>query len=264
MSNRRAFTLLELLVSMAVLALVVVLAASIVQMAARSWLSGKAQADNFAKARSSLDLIAREIRAGVFQRDVVAFEAPGGSPDFRFVSRHAATQGGRELQTLRYVVDGLDATEPAADEIGLFRTSRRWAFTQKAAITNELDMGAGTPQQIGPGVLAFAYRFFTANGEALQAFNFDYKDRGAAGNTGVVRIACAVADDRTLDLLVSTGSLKPLVEALQSDAEDGAAMPTASWEATFLSLEENNDLPVIALQGLRVFEFTIYLPVTDG
>ncbi len=263
--RRRGFSLIELLVSVVVLSLIVVLAASIVQLAARSWVSGKNQADNYAKARSTLDLIARELRAGVFRSDVQAFKDPSGEDDFRFLTRQAATRGDRGLLAVGYSVNGLGIDNPQPDELGLFRIGKRYNFDDRPDFATGIDfLPDPDTQQIGPGILAFTHRFYTRSGQPAKSFNFDHSNPQADSNTGTVRLACAVTDDRTLELLVSSGGLKPLAQALQNIAETSTGSPVAAWTEAVQQLVESGVIPAPVGAGIRMFEHTLRLPTSDA
>jgi prepilin-type N-terminal cleavage/methylation domain-containing protein len=72
-SERRAFTLLELLVSVTILALLVILLFSIVEGATRLWRSSENRVDSYREARAALNVIASDLRSALITTDTNFF-----------------------------------------------------------------------------------------------------------------------------------------------------------------------------------------------
>ncbi|HEX8295610.1 MAG TPA: prepilin-type N-terminal cleavage/methylation domain-containing protein, partial [Chthoniobacteraceae bacterium] len=70
MNHKRAFTLVELMLALAVTGLLVVVLINIANTTSNAWLSGEAQAESYANARGSINLMAREIKGAVVDLDL--------------------------------------------------------------------------------------------------------------------------------------------------------------------------------------------------
>ena len=81
--KRNAFTLVEMLVAIAVLALVTVLIADMMGSVSSAWNRSREKMDNFGKGRALLNLLQQELQNAVLREDLPVF--PGG--DFAFYTR---------------------------------------------------------------------------------------------------------------------------------------------------------------------------------
>ena len=108
-SGSRAFSILELLVAMAILALLLAIMASMVTSVSSRWRSTFDRVDNFTKARISLEVIGRDIRQGVIQRGLTNFPTAGSASDFRLITQSLGT-GNRGLSVVEYLVVGPSAS----------------------------------------------------------------------------------------------------------------------------------------------------------
>ena len=90
-SPRSAFTLLELLVAVAITLIMVALMASIANFTTRAWQRGEGKAETNAGARGALALIGRELQGAVIDNDLgfIVQTVPGESNNFvlKFLSR---------------------------------------------------------------------------------------------------------------------------------------------------------------------------------
>ncbi|MGF1656698.1 MAG: type II secretion system protein J [Verrucomicrobiales bacterium] len=258
--GKLGFTLTEMLVSVAMLALIVVLTASAVQLASRSWIDGQARADNFAKARSALDLVARELRASILHPDVSSFESPNGSEGLFFFSRHNATSGPRNLLAVGYQLSTSGQTD--VDQIGLLRQHQLWTFEDRVPVDSMTSaMTDSETQQIGPGIIHFKAVFEERGGASRETFSMDFSMPQALSNTEAVRMACVVVDDRTLTLLADTDQLGLVVNALRSAEPTTGERDAQAWENALDELTANGSLAAVMRQGIRIFEQTVKLPL---
>src|ERR1035437_5758317 len=82
--NRVAFTLIELLASMAILALIMVMLFSAFEQISKAWTQGESRVETFTEARAVLDLMSRELSQAIAtpqitfraEKDKVYFVAP--------------------------------------------------------------------------------------------------------------------------------------------------------------------------------------------
>lgn len=72
-SSTRAFTLIELLASLAILALIMTMLFSIFEQVNKAWLNGEGRVDTFTQARAILDLMTRELSQAIATSKVPFF-----------------------------------------------------------------------------------------------------------------------------------------------------------------------------------------------
>ena len=89
--NRRAFTIVELLVATAVLALIVSLLGSMTSNVSRVWMTGNAQSDRRRNARAIVDLISSDLKGAMLPVDPAAEPT---KPNLQFVLNPAAIPNG--------------------------------------------------------------------------------------------------------------------------------------------------------------------------
>jgi prepilin-type N-terminal cleavage/methylation domain-containing protein len=76
MRQRRAFTLVELLIAMTILSLVVILLASLLSGVSRAWTSGEQQVETFQDGRAILELMSRELAQAVISPKLQLVQNP--------------------------------------------------------------------------------------------------------------------------------------------------------------------------------------------
>jgi prepilin-type N-terminal cleavage/methylation domain-containing protein len=240
----RGFTLLELLVAMAVLALMTVLLAQILVSTSKSWLGGQARANNFAKARSMLDLMARDVQSGVFRSDLGAFD---GS-EMSFYTRRAgvSTNQVRDVSLVKYYLS--NSTLQRADLA--IPWSNNAASDISFGTTNSLPQLAGvTARDASPGVVGFKALFLQQDGTLSATFD-------PATSRGVA-IGLAVVDDRTLAKLGTT-QIAGLQAGFAANTT-GTNSLKADWEAYLTNVNWTN-YPSDLGRGLKIFERNVLFP----
>lgn len=76
-NGTRAFTLPEMLVSVAIMAIVVVLLSSMIGAVNKAWLSGRERVENFQNGRAILEIMARELSTSVISSNLQFVQNPG-------------------------------------------------------------------------------------------------------------------------------------------------------------------------------------------
>ena len=253
-SSGRAFTVLELLVAMSVLALVLVFITQAIGAVSRTWKSGVARIDNFAKARVILGLLERDIQSAVLRRDLGAFVDGGGSNACAFYSRIGG-QTNRRLSLIRYSL----ANPTTAPVLQRADYSLDYATnTLTLGSTNSLpDLSKVSSQDVAGGILRFEWQFLAADGTLQPAYQFDYDKPDSAANTKALVISVLVLDDDALRLGQQTEKLAGLLDKFVGAP---AANQTYAqlWNADLNSPPQNLPEPLRA--GVRVFERHITLP----
>src|SRR2546427_492634 len=108
----RAFTLIELLASMAILGLIVVMLLGVFQQTSKAWLRGESHVETFTQARAALDFMCRELSQAI-ATDKISFFAqqdttPLGNPP-------AASQITLHLDNVAFIASVGDSTSDGMD-----------------------------------------------------------------------------------------------------------------------------------------------------
>jgi len=207
-----SFSLIELLVSIAVLTLLLAILASFFVSINSTWMLGKSTINNFAKARSSLDIMTLDYQVGVFRPDVPAFT--GGSNTFYTLRQSSSTLTDSPRSLVCYQIQS-SATNSVLQRAANPVTTIPFTQTTIPAATNFLNMV--------DGVLKMQLTFVKPNGATSTTY--------ATGDMAV-GIDLAIVDDATLSVLVASGKLS----TLSSDPAftvNANQTPYQSWQANF-------------------------------
>lgn len=273
-SDSLAFSLLEMLVAVAVLAVVVVLFSQMVAMVMRTWNAGRSQADNFAQARVALEVMSRDLEAMVRTPDLPAFSIDG-QPRLAFHTKQqglvAPTENGtRPLCRIIYTVTNVAGTSLLRRSAKGFNFGEDVGFapTNWSVATN----GAVFDSDIGPGVLLLRHQFIGTNGLNLLPGEINAGWTNLATTNGVsslraVVLSLAVLDRDHLKILQDAGKLAQL-QANFGTNNPGALLSYAStWQAQLNDSARPllaGGVPAVVLQGLKIFERTVLLPPIGG
>ncbi len=252
-----AFSLIEVLVAMAVLALMVVFLSQLLQSASDGLLGGKARVNSFTKARSMLDLLSRDVQAGVFRDDLAAFADGSPSSTFSniaFYTRRSGVPvgGGTDLRSVSLVQYTLGTNgvlkrgdypvswSGPADGISFGVTN---AFPKLTEVTD---------RDTVPGVVGFRVLFLQTNG--ILTNSYDPSNRPVS-----LAIGMAFVDDNALKKLTPTQ-----LDKLQSDLAGqvtGTNSPKADWDAYLQGGGMSwAAYPKDLGRGLKIFERYVLLP----
>lgn len=268
MPPRRAFTLVELMVSMAVLAIILMLFFQMVTLVTRTWQAGAARTDNFAQTRTVLGLIERDIQSMVLRPDLAAFVDENGDEACAFYTAFPldSSASRRKLSLVQYKL----ATPSAADGPKLCRMEKGLALPVSGTLTPDgptfgitdslPNLTAASPNNLVDGVVGFRFQFMKRDGGLEQKFAFDPSLPDAASNTPVIVLSILVLDTTAYELARSTGSMAGLSSTF---AHPPAPNQTYAqlWESTLLS-GTLTDLPEPVRAGLRTVERRITIPIT--
>lgn len=257
-NGKYAFTLIELLVAMAVLALMTVLLAQMLQSTSQSWLGGQARVNNFTKARSMLDLMARDVQSGVFREDLGMFAGvTAGQPltNMAFYTLRPgvpATAGApiRNVSLVQYSMDSASVLQ-RGDRAIPWDTNAASAIT--FGTTNALpELSSVVSRETVSGVVGFQILFMQRDGTLAKTYDPALSGKGLA-------IGMAVVDDNTLKRLQAAGKVDDLQAAL-AGILTGTNSVKAEWD-TFLQSGLNWDnYPTDLARGLKIFERYVVFP----
>lgn len=242
------FTLIEILVAVAVLSLTLVLFLQFSRGVFDAYRSGRANLDNYATGRALLDAIARDVQGAIIRGDLPSFPASGGGPrELSFYTGVAGIPSGgatglRDLSYVRY--------ELAPAEFSLKRSDAAITWDDKSAIRigSAQTPPAATSRTLSAGVLAFDYRFLLQDGTITRTPDDVTK-------VAAVRFSIAVADPNSLRILKETGLASSLHGRLEQEVSDDHLVSAKSaWEALLKDGIAMAGFPGPALSGVNVFE----------
>ena len=240
------FTLVEVLVAIAVLAIIVLFFGQMLGTMSNAWTYGHSRANNFTKARAMLDLLARDIESAILRPDLAAFPVSGTNanpPSWEFYTARLGIPGGvTSASTLRAAcVVQYTFIGPTNPNGGIPNTLERadspilWSDEATNPVFGNITGFAGTltPRDTAPGVIAFELIFIQSNG----TFSTTYTPLTTAGvananPTRAVSVTLAVMDDVTLQKM-SSAQLTNLNSLLTSAITDNPPVRSvkAYWDA---------------------------------
>lgn len=270
----QAFSLLEMLVAVAVLAVVVVLFVQMLSMVMKTWNAGRAQADNFTQARIALDVMSRDLEAISRNADLPAFYVDG-LPQLAFHTKQqslvtATENGNRPLSRIMYSVTNVAGTSLLRRSAKGFNFGEEVGFapTNWSVATN----GASFDSDIGPGVLLLRHQFIGSNGLNILPSDVNpgwtnLATTNGVGNLRSVVISLAVIDRDHLKLLQDAGKLAQLQSNFGTNNPGPLLSYASTWQAQLDDAARPllaGGVPAVVLRGLKVFERTVLLPPAEG
>lgn len=247
-AGARAFTLLEILVSVAVLSLMMVFLAKAIGTMGSTWQKGLQRINNFTKARAMLDLLTNDIQAGVFRSDLAAF--PNSA--IAFYTLRPGIGGTRQLSLVQYAINTSD------DQSTLQRgdLAEKWDSTISFGSTNDFGGASPTARDTASGVVGFELIFVQKDGSLSRAYSTSTNNPSV-----VVAVTLAVVDDQANQQLSSLHQATQLRGALKS-AVSGTRSIRADWESYLASGLSWKSYPASLGTGLKIFERYVPLPVS--
>jgi len=265
--QKRSFTLVEMLVAIAITGLILTTMLTMVSLAGRVWGEGIAQVDNFTRARAMLDLISGDIQGGVFRPDLPAFgtfgtgdtlvvtngmselQNPAALSTNAFYTRRAGVGTGmRDLSLVVYSPSG--ATNAALNRSYLsvpWTPSGNWSSVLPFQ-TNQPGTATATAMDTAEGVVGFELLFLRSDGSLTNAYGGYQASNPVVGAV----VGLAVVDSRTLHLLNQQNKLSTL-EASMSSMLTGTNSPKAEWDEALTS-SFYQGYPDTMGSGLKTFE----------
>jgi len=283
--SRKGFTLVEILVAMAVLALMMTGLATIISFVSKTWLAGINIVDNFTKARVMLNLLDRDIQQMVLRRDVAAFSDASGNPACAFYTRVQGNQGTsttdpRNLSLVEYSLN--PASSPSTSsvlqrtELGLFFSSGTMALgypnppplpTTTFTGTNQ----ANQTETVGNGVIAFQWQFvdgtgtIQSNSGSSNAYSYTFSNPAAPANSRAVIVSLLVMSNNAYTFALDTNNLGNVAGCFASTTAPTGETYAQSWNAILNSppaAYANLPAPLRSPGSILVFQRYIPLPVT--
>ena len=268
---RASFTLVELLVAVAVLALLLVFAAQLVSMASHTTLADSRKIDALAQARLALDRFGLDWSAHIARGDVdVSFVKNAGNDEIAFATQMPSPDGTRSVALVDYRVNavGTPGNNAYRLERGLYGYSwaggNSFAFPLSQASYSSL-LAAANYQTLAPGVFRLEVCLLVkaaTNGASGYWWPAGTTVASLTSPTNVAAVIVAVAalDDSTRKLVDDT-HLARLAGAL---ADVSGADPVATWQAALSRPQDITNSTGVSLpvaQAVRVYERYFYVNV---
>lgn len=233
--HRSGFTLVELIVAIAILVIVGLGLSQVLGLSLQTWQQGLIRADCYTKARVVLDAATADIQRGVFRPDLKNFPASTATPPtFTFYTRAAGMSTGtgsvRPISLVTYQL----STSPNLQGY-LLRSENTIDWGASNPILNVfqqplLPVTAATPPAAGPpndllstGIVDFEMIFLLSDGTTVLAKNYQSP---TAVPVVMIGVAVAVIDDKVLALLQPATSTR--FQTIQTKLETALSPPNFS------------------------------------
>ncbi len=238
------FTLVEILTSIAVMAIMTAMLGTMILTMGHTWRDAQERVNNFTKARAMLDMLDNDLQGGLFRPDLPAF--PGGSIEFYTLRPGiSTTQPVRNVSAVGYQISSnvLQRSDQS------YHWSDAVSFGSSATFPT-----TGTARATAPGVVDFKVLFEQEDGTLSSTYS-----TSTTNPTRAIGITLAVVDDQTM-LVLSAAQATTLRAAL-----DGAISQTrsvkADWEGYLNGGSMNwKSYPAGLGVGLKIFERYVILP----
>lgn len=244
-TNSRGFTMLELLVAMAVLALLMLLVIQIVGLSSSAVSGSSKKMDSVAAGRFVLDRLGADLAARLRREDAgSSFAKANGSDALVFFSEVGGYAGPRQLAAVGYRMKELPDRQMQLER-GV--TGGNWddGFSVTPPVIEEADYSI-----LADSVLRMEFCFLTTKGELVSSMPADFSTVAA------VVVAVATLDSASRQML-NLGDIAALASELpDSDDEEE---PLATWEKARSDPQFGAGLPARAVQGLRFYQRTFYV-----
>lgn len=246
------FTMIEMLVAIAVLALLVVLIAQIIGMTTSSVSSSSRKLDSVTETRFALDRLGVDWAGRLDRSDVEhrftkvdGGSGQAGNDELSFYSEVDGYQGLRKVSVVGYRIQELDPERTFQMERGVQGTD--WSATAPVLFGSQpLPVISDTDYEVlSEGVLRLEFCYLKTDGTLSNTVKSDLSDASA------LVVAVAVLDG-TSRKIVSTAQLKQLAASLP-DVVEGED-PIRRWHQVITDSQIPSSIPGKAVQALRFYQ----------
>ena len=247
---KRAFTLVETLVAVAILCLLMVSMIQISAVISGAWRKSQAMADNYAQARLTLWLIEQDVQAMILRSDLASFVDAGGTTACAFYTEVVGGGGSRPASLVSYSLNATTHRLQRGDHSLDYSTLGATLGTTGALP----DLSKVTQEDLVDGVVLFQLQFLNTDGTLGTVFD--------STKSKSLIVSIAVLDATTAKLVEQNKWLPRLQRAL-----GGGVSPGETWADSWNRAVEAGDLkrdelaaPI--LSGLRIYSKIIPFPST--
>jgi hypothetical protein len=269
-----SFTLVEMLVAIAVLSLMIAAMAQMTQLVGSAWGQGSSRIDGATKSRAMLDLVVQDLQRGVFRGDIPSFLTGAtsyntngatyfisGTYTNAFYTRVPGIDksSGVSVRDVSLVGYSLSTVNQGVDKISLERSdldvpwtggASQIAFGSEAQFTSLLP--TMTPRSTSAGVVGFQMMFRRQDGSVIPSSSYTGED---FVHGPVVAIGVGVAIVGKL-ALTQMSSAQVAALSTQVSGITVTTSPKAAWDQSFESmiLAENPPYPKSLSGDFRTYE----------
>ncbi|PAW76510.1 MAG: hypothetical protein B9S32_14785 [Verrucomicrobia bacterium Tous-C9LFEB] len=241
---RRAFTLVEMSVAMAILAMIVISLSTILFSTSMTCNTGLQRANNFTKARCMLDAMARDLNGVLLRSDLPAFS----NSNFEFYTQQAGIISGspRQISLVSYKIDSTSAksTLQRGDAGTTWASS---AQTVRFSAPPGSSLPALTQRDTIEGVVGFEAIFHFKDGTASRQYTVS-----ADNPLRAISLNLAVIDDPCLKQL-SSDQIRDLRQKLTTAAQSGIDVKS-NWDGYLSSQLDWTRYPKKLASGIKTYQ----------
>ncbi len=250
MKTRKAFTLTETLVAVAIFALLMVILMQISGMISGAWRKSQAMADNYDQARLTLWLIEQDIQSMIVRADVASFVDADGVPGCAFYTEVAGEGTTRPVSLVSYTIN------PSTNRLQRGNYSLDYAaLSATLGTTDRLpDLAKAIQEDLVDGMVLFKIQFLNSDGTLGTTFN--------SSTAKSIVVSLAVLDGTAFQLVRQNNWLPSIRNVLGETAPTGISYADL-WNGIIDSGGmQRARLAAPILSGLRVYSKIIPLPST--
>jgi prepilin-type N-terminal cleavage/methylation domain-containing protein len=280
-SARRGFTLVELLVAVAIMSFMLLMMGQVVGLAEKASRQEQNRIDNYTKARSMLDLITDDLQRAIFRGDLPIFGtgAPATTPTVtstglsyftatsfttafytRLPGADVASPSTpvRDVSLVSYVLNSTDLQR--SDMFVPWTSSQNLAFQANMAPLLTTMLTTTTPLEVAPGVVGFRMVFRRADGTLIDQSQYTgYTTATPANPVVAVDVGLAVVGKESLQRL-TVAQLQKIQSTLAAATITNGIKST--WDQQTLTASFYSGFPSdLGLgDGLKTFERWVACP----
>jgi len=266
------FTLIEILVSVALLALLSTIFVSLLGTTSRMYTRGKVSAEINAEAMAILETMARDLQSAVVRPDLIPVGGSGSSKTLNFVAKISGSvsadvsmpsAGPTSMRKLSLVSYRVSSSVPALERVNL---PILWNDATSAnliplgdlssnpyAVLDQISSGDDRAQKILNGVLGFSWALIQKSGAVADQLPTDWQSDPPVA----FRISLAVADSRAVDVLEATGREQEVRQIFSQYPTNPGVSALTEWNQAMAGL---SDLPSDVQSGIYLYERVVALP----
>jgi prepilin-type N-terminal cleavage/methylation domain-containing protein len=270
--QRAGFTLIEVLVSIALLAVLGTIFVSLLGMTSRMYSRGKLSAEINGEAMAILETMARDLQSAVVRPDFIPVGGSGNTQTLNFVAKISGSvsadvatpsAGPTSMRKLSLVSYRVSSSDPALERVNL---PILWNDATSAdliplgdlssnpyAVLDQVLSGDDRAQKILNGVMGFSWALIQKSGAVADQLPTDWQSDPPVA----FRISLAVADSRALHILEATGREQEVRQIFSQYPTNSGVSPLTGWNQAMAGL---NDLPSDVQAGIYFYERVVALP----
>lgn len=258
-----AFSLVEILVATAVLAIFLMIGTQLTFHVARATRHGQEVSENYSAGRAVLDIIARDLDGILYRDDLAAFPANAASDgQLAFYTKVAGlgeTGSTIPMRRLSLVSYRFYTESTATSSAWLGRSDLGITWDQGDRISfgttvNLPQLSQAKQRRLCDSMVGFDFVFLLADGTTTRVPDPDL------ARVRAVRVTLALLDANSYRILQQSGQDQELIDFLKPRIPTGSGSTKHAWESALESEHFWIRLPQDVRSRLKIYERTIPLP----